>query len=182
MATSREHVLHAAATLLSRRPTASMAEVAEAAGISRATLHRLVPGRDQLVRELAGHALEAAIKAVADAEPERGEAVDAAHRVVVALAPIADLYAFLSGENQLDEAGPELDARWEELDERIVRLFRRGQESGAFRVDLSAEWMSECLSALLVGAGYAVRMGRLASGDVVRVVTTCLVDGVRRRS
>jgi TetR/AcrR family transcriptional regulator, mexCD-oprJ operon repressor len=182
MTVRREQVLRAAAALLSRRPTASMAEVAEAAGISRATLHRLVPGRDQLVRELAWHALDRANKAVTDAEPERGEPAEAARRVVAALAPVADLYAFLAGENQLDDAGPELDAHWAELDDRLVRMFRRGQESGAFRVDLPAEWMSDCLTSLLAGAGYAARVGRLASGDMARAVTACLLDGVRRRS
>lgn len=44
MATDRDTVLEAAVGVLSRRPTAHLDEIARAAGISRATLHRLFPG------------------------------------------------------------------------------------------------------------------------------------------
>ncbi len=50
MAVDREHVLRSAADLLTRKSTATMDEVAKAAGISRATLHRQFAGRDALVR------------------------------------------------------------------------------------------------------------------------------------
>jgi len=52
MTVDREHLLSEAARLLTRKPTASMDEIARAAGISRATLHRRFAGRDALVRAL----------------------------------------------------------------------------------------------------------------------------------
>ena len=58
MATDRESVLLSAVGLLSRQPTAAMDEIARAAGISRATLHRLFPGREALFHEIGTLALE----------------------------------------------------------------------------------------------------------------------------
>ncbi|MEU6408227.1 TetR family transcriptional regulator [Microbispora sp. NPDC046933] len=46
MAFDRDHVLRCAADLLSRKATATQDEIAKAAGISRATLHRHFAGRD----------------------------------------------------------------------------------------------------------------------------------------
>ena len=71
MALDRDHVLRSAAALLTRRSTATMDEVAKAAGISRATLHRHFAGRDALVRALealgiAEHTL-ASVRALAEA-------------------------------------------------------------------------------------------------------------------
>ncbi|WP_031089137.1 TetR/AcrR family transcriptional regulator, partial [Streptomyces sp. NRRL WC-3549] len=52
MTLDREQVLRSAASLLSRRATATMDDVARAAGIGRATLHRHFAGRDALVKAL----------------------------------------------------------------------------------------------------------------------------------
>lgn len=52
MTLDREQVLRSAAALLTRKSTATMDEVARAAGIGRATLHRHFAGRDALVRAL----------------------------------------------------------------------------------------------------------------------------------
>ncbi|MCK2237514.1 MULTISPECIES: TetR/AcrR family transcriptional regulator [unclassified Crossiella] len=179
MVADREQVLRAAAALLVRRPNSAMAEVAQSAGISRATLHRLVPSRDALVVELAKLALSEGEAALEAAKPEDGDAADAVRRVVRELMPIADLYAFLTGEHQLITK-PELDAGYDLLDNRLTALIRRGQESGQFRVDLTAEWMVEALVALLTGAGFAVLDGKLAPRDAPRAVAELLISGMLR--
>ncbi|MBP2475410.1 AcrR family transcriptional regulator [Crossiella equi] len=179
MVADRERVLRAAAALLVRRPNAAMAEVAQAAGISRATLHRLVPSRDALVLELAKLALAEGEAALEAAKPEDDDAPEALRRVVQEFMPIADLYAFLTGEHQLLEHA-ELDAGYELVDRRLTALVRRGQESGHFRVDLTAEWMVEALVSLLTGAGFAVLDGKLAPRDAPRAVAELLIGGMLR--
>ncbi len=47
-------------------------------------------------------------------------------------------------------------------DERVRRLVRRGQEAGAFRVDVPADWVLTSITWLVVGAADGVRLGRLA--------------------
>lgn len=179
MASERRQVLQAAAEVLSRRHNATMEQIARGAGVSRATLHRLFPGRDALVRELVGLTMADIEDAVESARVDDGPADAALARLVAGLVPLAGRYAFLSGENHLlDE--PEAWALWEAVDERVTRLFLRGQESGEFRVDLSATWLTDGLFALLAGAGWAVFDGRLAGQDAGRSLNVLLRNGVRR--
>src|SRR3954447_24906396 len=104
MAVDRDHVLRTAAALLTRKSTATMDEVAKAAGISRATLHRQFAGRDALVRALESLGIAECEAALDAARLDEGTASEAVRRLVSEIQPAAGLLAFLYGENQLWEA------------------------------------------------------------------------------
>src|SRR6185503_14453909 len=103
MAVDRDHVLRSAATLLTRKSTATMDEVARAAGISRAPLHRHFAGRDAIVRALESLGIAECESALEAARPDEGPAPDAVRRLVREIEPAAALLAFLYTENQLFE-------------------------------------------------------------------------------
>lgn len=103
MAVDREHVLRSAAALLTRKSTATMDEVAKAAGISRATLHRQFAGRDALVRALEALGIAECEAALDAARLTEGPAREAVRRLVREVEPAAGLLAFLYSENQLFE-------------------------------------------------------------------------------
>jgi AcrR family transcriptional regulator len=179
MAVDREQVLRAAASLLMRKSSATMDEVARAAGISRATLNRQFAGRDALVRALEELGIAECEAAVARAAIDDGPAADAVRRLVQELEPVARQLALLYSENQLFE-GDEQNAGWARLDARLVALFRRGQEAGEFRIDLSPVWLTEALYGLLVSAAWAVCEGRVAPKDLSSNVTELLLGGALR--
>jgi TetR/AcrR family transcriptional repressor of mexCD-oprJ operon len=180
MATDRNAVLIAAVGVLSRQPTAAMDEIARAAGISRATLHRLFPGRDALVRDVAAHALRRMSDALDSAALDEGDPVAAIRRLAEAVIPEATLAAFLAGENRVfDDDG--INSAWDAMDARVAALFLRGQQSGAFRVELPAAWLSEAFFDLLAGVGWAVQEGRLAPRDSNHALTELFLGGALRR-
>lgn len=179
MAVDRDHVLRTAAALLTRKATATMDEVAKAAGISRATLHRQFAGRDALVRALETLGIAECEAALDAARPDEGPAGDAVHRLVREIEPSAGLLAFLYTENQLFE-GEEQNAGWARIDERIAALFRRGQQSGEFRIDLSAVWLTEALYGLLGSGAWAVAEGRVARNDFTHMIVELLLGGALR--
>jgi TetR/AcrR family transcriptional repressor of mexCD-oprJ operon len=180
MSFDRDHVLRAAADLLTRKATATTEEVARAAGISRATLNRHFPGRDALVRALEDLGIAECEAALDAARLEEGTAQDAVRRLVRALEPCTSLLAFLYSENQLFE-GEEQHAGWSRIDERLTALFRRGQEAGEFRIDLSAVWLTEALYGLLAAGGWAVIEGRVARNDFTHMIAELLLGGTMRR-
>ncbi|WP_448321213.1 TetR/AcrR family transcriptional regulator [Streptomyces sp. CO7] len=180
MSFDRDHVLRTAADLLARRSTATTEEIARAAGISRATLNRHFPGRDALVRALEEFGIAECERALDAARPEEGSAEEALRRLVRAAEPCAGLLAFLYSENQLFE-GEEQNAGWARIDERLTGLFRRGQESGEFRIDLSAVWLTEALYGLLAAGGWAVTEGRVARNDISHMLVELLLGGAIRR-
>ncbi|WP_203634240.1 TetR/AcrR family transcriptional regulator [Streptomyces sp. SID10815] len=180
MAVDRDHVLRTAAALLTRKSTATMDEVARAAGISRATLHRHFAGRDALVRALEALGIAECEAALDAARLDEGPACDAVHRLIRRIEPAAGLLAFLYTENQLFE-GEEQNAGWARIDERIEALFRRGQRSGEFRIDLTPAWLTEALYGLMASGAWAVSEGRVAAKDFTHMIVELLLGGALRR-
>ncbi|MFI5679668.1 TetR/AcrR family transcriptional regulator [Streptomyces cellulosae] len=180
MAVDRDHVLRSAAALLTRKATATMDEVAKAAGISRATLHRQFAGRDALVRALEALGISECEAALDAAALDDGPASEAVRRLVRELQPAAALLAFLYTENQLFE-GEEQNAGWSRIDDRVAALFRRGQEAGEFRIDLTPGWLTEALYGLLASAAWAVTEGRVARNDFTHMIVELLLGGALRR-
>jgi TetR/AcrR family transcriptional repressor of mexCD-oprJ operon len=180
MAVDRDHVLRSAAALLTRKSTSTMDEVAKAAGISRATLHRQFAGRDALVRALEALGIAECESALDAARLDEGPAADAVRRLVRAIEPAAGLLAFLYSENQLFE-GEQQNTGWNRIDQRIAALFRRGQSSGEFRIDLTPAWLTEALYGLLASGAWAVQEGRVAANDFTHMIVELLLGGALRR-
>jgi TetR/AcrR family transcriptional regulator, mexCD-oprJ operon repressor len=180
MALDRDHVLRSAAALLTRKSTATMDEVAKAAGISRATLHRHFAGRDALVRALEALGIEECEAAVDRARPDDGPASEAVRRLVREIQPAAGLLAFLYGESQLWEGERQNDG-WQRLDARIGAVFQRGQRSGEFRIDLTPVWLTEALYGLIASCAWATLDGRVAARDFPTMVAELLLGGALRR-
>lgn len=179
MAMDRDQVLRDAAALLSRKSTATMDEVARAAGIGRATLHRHFAGRDALVRALEELGIREFEVAFDNARLDEGTAVEALRRLVAEAESNAGLLAFLVTENQLFE-GDEVNEGWARLDARVTALFRRGQEEGDIRIDLSPAWLTEALYGLIGSCAWAVMDGRVAAKDFQYMIIELLLGGARR--
>ncbi|MFF1450869.1 TetR/AcrR family transcriptional regulator [Streptomyces sp. NPDC058274] len=180
MAVDRDHVLRSAAALLTRKATATMDEVARAAGISRATLHRQFAGRDALVRALEVLGIQECETALDAARLDEGPASEAVRRLVREIEPAAGLLAFLVTENQLFEGDAQHEG-WSRLDARIGGLFRRGQQSGEFRIDLTPAWLTEALYGLIGSGAWAVMDGRVAAKDFQFMIVELLLGGALRR-
>lgn len=180
MPVDRAQVLHSAAALLTRKSTATMDEVARAAGISRATLHRQFAGRDALVRALEELGIAECESALDRAGLGEGRAADGLRALVRELEPAAPLLAFLVTENQLFE-GEQQNEGWARLDSRIEALFRRGQETGEFRIDLTPAWLTEALYGLIGSGAWAVQDGRVAAKDFQFMIVELLLGGALRR-
>lgn len=172
---TREDTLRAAARLLSRNGGATMDEVARAAGISRATLHRQFTGREALVRALEELCLRECEQAIEAARPDEDSALEAVRRIVVETEPSAGLLSFLFTE-LTEEA---LHEGWQRIEDRIADVLRRGKESGEIRVDLSTTWLVDALLSLIATGAWAVQMGRLAGTDYRESVLGTLFTGIQ---
>ncbi|MCX4510180.1 TetR/AcrR family transcriptional regulator [Streptomyces sp. NBC_01619] len=179
MAMDREQVLRTAAALLARKSTSTMDEVARAAGIGRATLHRHFAGREALVKALEELGIQEFEAAVDRARLDEGDAGDALRRLIAEMEPGAELLAFLVTENQLFE-GDQINEGWSRLDARVSALFRRGQEQGEFRIDLSPAWLTEALYGLIGTCAWSVMDGRVAKNDFQYMIAELLLGGARR--
>jgi AcrR family transcriptional regulator len=171
-------ILEAATALLAVNPGASMAEIAEASGLVRATLYRHFPTRDDLLREMYRAALDEALQAIVSVDPERGKVADAIARVVDALLVVGDRYRILSEERR---QYPELREQEESVGAPLIALVERGQRNGEIRDDLPLRWIVASLGSLVNEALRAVGREDIDRAQAGSLVTTTLLESMRPR-
>lgn len=173
----RTELLNAASELLATNPTASLAEIAEHAGIGKATLHRYFPSRDDLMLALGYRALEMVTLAIADSQLEQGSTAAALNRLAEHLIPLGDKLHFLLNERILD-THPDFAAADRATQAPILALIQRGQADGEIRADLPAEWIRQHLNYALYGTWQIVHEGFIARRDAARLLVTTLISGI----
>lgn len=171
-------ILDAAVACLSRSPSATTAEIAQAAGLGRVTVYGHFPSRAALI--------DAALVRLL----ERGEA--ALGRVELGGDPRRALADLIGASWQLTaDAGAVLEAartvlpadRIRDLHEaparRVRDLVRRGRDEGVFRDDLPLDWLVGVLHHVLKGAAADVAGGRLDPADASRLIVATVLAAYR---
>jgi TetR/AcrR family transcriptional regulator, mexCD-oprJ operon repressor len=170
-------IIEAATALLAVKPRASMAEIAEASGLVRATLYRHFPTREELLQAIYSAALEDALAAILAAEPERGKVPDAIGRVVEELLVVGDRYQILNAERR---DYPELREQEESVGAPLIALVQRGQREGELRDDLPLRWLVAALGTLVTEALRAVARGDIDRRQAGALVTCTFLDSMRQ--
>ncbi|OXM74649.1 MULTISPECIES: TetR/AcrR family transcriptional regulator [Amycolatopsis] len=175
---TRSAILDAAATVLGRDYQAKLAEIADAAGVGRTTLHRYFPDRATLIEATIEDSVAAIESAVGDAAIDQGPALDAMRRLVAAMLSVGDRLVFLFGDPRvLAEHDPDGSPP---PDDPLIALIERGQADGVFDPALTPQWIQRVLWAL-VYTGYTEgeQCGVPRHGIVDTVVKT-LHSGIGR--
>ncbi len=181
MSANRTLPLRDLAHALVLRPSASMEQLAQSIGVSRATLHRMVASRDDLLYQVHLLALECCQRAFGNVGLDHAPVAQVLPRLVAEIQPDASLFLFLSqqGRTCRDVTILErIDADWQVQRARLTRFFERGQASGHVRQDLSAGWLVDALSGLVNAASESVHSRRLPADAFERSVLAVLTHGV----
>jgi AcrR family transcriptional regulator len=143
-----EAIVDAARRTFAADPRASMQQVAEAAGLHRATVHRHFASRDDLLNTLQARAQEESLQALRETNPEEGAAADALRRATRALVGVADRWqlARYAAVHQEGSAA-------EEMRRLMTELIARGQREGSVRDDLDARVLTTVWSGVVANAG-----------------------------
>jgi TetR/AcrR family transcriptional repressor of mexCD-oprJ operon len=171
-------ILDAAAHVFSEQGTAAnLADVAAAAGVSRATLYRYYPNREALLRALGAHALAELANRLNDAGLERATVKEAIERLARALVAVGDRYSVLVGEQCLADAA---DA------ERLVvapmrAVFDRGIAGGVLRQDLPADVLRTLFSGTIMAAFKLTQRHQLGAEEASAAAAAVFLDGARPR-
>jgi AcrR family transcriptional regulator len=171
-------IIESATALLAVNPGASMAEIAEASGLVRATLYRHFLTRDDLIRAMYAAALDDALTAILSVDPERGKATDALARVVEALLIVGDRYRILSEQRR---GYPELREQEESVGAPLIALVERGRRGGELRDDMPLRWVVAALGSLVNEALRAVGRGDIDRAEAGTLVTRTFFESMRPR-
>lgn len=166
-----EAILAAARDILAAHPRAAVQEIAEAAGVHRATVHRHFPQREDLVRAVRERILDDVLgvlrrHAAFDVAP--GARLEAATRAVVVLGDRTRAYRYAPTFDDLT------DERSDAFMAALVDLLAPAQQAGALRRDLVPEELASAWGGLLLAALPGVADGRTtveeAAGFVLRLL------------
>ena len=167
-------ILEAAAAVLAERgEQASMADVAAAAGMARATVYRYFPNREALFEALGRLAVEDAGERLEAGRLQDVPVPEAFERAVRALVAVGDYLVVVSRENARPDPA--------EFERRVASplrgLIERAQSLGEVRDDLPASWLMESLIGIVV-SGLQTRPS-LGVEDTVAGITSLFLDGAR---
>ena len=172
---TRRSLLDVAAEVLVADPSASLAEVAEAAGIGRTTLHKQYATRNDLLRAVGFRAIDlweqAIAQVVADEEDGGLQAVTAA------MIPIGPQLAFLWRTPAFDH-DDEIDQRWKVAEKHVLEVLKRAQDRGVLATNVPDWWLLQTFYSLVYVAAESVWSGHLAPRDAPGVVLATFLHGV----
>ncbi|MDT9697999.1 helix-turn-helix domain-containing protein [Streptomyces sp. P17] len=140
-------ILEAAERVLAEDAGASMEQIAEAAGLTRITVHRRFANRQALLEALAVSAKQQLLDAIADARPDSAPALVALYRVTANVLRVKSSWRYT-----LSHAAPHTEttaALWEDINARTLRLIARVQSEGLIAPGADLKWTRQVYIALL---------------------------------
>jgi AcrR family transcriptional regulator len=167
-------IIEAAAGVLARQgEQASMADVAAAAGLARATVYRYFPNRQVLLDELAARAVHDAGVRLTAARLDDVAIDEGVARAVRALVGVGDYLTVLARER----VRPDPEQFEQAVASPLRRLFERGQTASEIRGDIPPSSLTESLVGLVVSV--LTSAPTLGIEDTTAAIASLFLDGAR---
>ncbi len=173
---SRDAVIEAAFQLLNRDPTASLADIAVAAGVGRATLHRHFDGRDDLLRVMAAQASGELERAADLAARGARSNIDALRKITEAIVQLGDRQWFLAQEQHT--AADEVAAGSSTQNNAFHKLFKAAAKEGLFSGDCPVEWALVAYDHLVYSAWLMVRDEHATPQQAANLAWSTFTNGI----
>lgn len=174
--TSREAILEAAFQVFNKNPGASLAHIAQHAGVGRATLHRQFKSRELLMIALAHTAIGELRNAIDLALVDATSHGDALKCSIVAIIPFAQRQWFLAHEHTQQD--PTIIREYEADRKELRDSIDAAKDEGVFDHDIPTLWIAETYDSLIYAAWTMVREGRATPHQAADLAWRTLTQGL----
>ncbi|TFD46626.1 TetR/AcrR family transcriptional regulator [Cryobacterium sp. TMT1-2-1] len=169
-------LLEAAADELARDPDSSMADVAQAANLTRATLYRHFSNRQSLLGAIQAEALARASEALIACRLDEGSALEVLGRVIASLGKHGMRFRIIL--IRASDHNARFLTQRDQVLAPLVEVVKRGQAEGDIRADLSPEWIVTAMASLLISAVRAAPQTKHSDAEVSDLIFRTLVGGI----
>lgn len=163
------------AVAMSENPRSTIKELAESAGVSKATLHRFCGTRKNLENIIMQRAKIAMIDLTKSAEKEYDDYITGLKELIVAHYKEYEIlrWGFSLQKNCQEE-------KYEPYLKALNSFFLKGQKQGAFRIDFSSEFLSTMFTSSIYGIIEAERKGRIAKVGTSELFEDFFLRGIKQ--
>lgn len=172
-------LLEAATAVLGHDPAATMADVARAAGVGRATLYRRYATRDALLQAIRVRALTECRQALGEVAQGDLTASDELAAALRALFAVVDRYRVLAAAPRLDRGDPAQRSLADDVERPLAAIVQRGVAAGEFRDAVAPELVASMATSLLTAARRGVVEAGVDPGTAEAAVVRAVLSVVR---
>ncbi|WP_412735566.1 TetR/AcrR family transcriptional regulator [Krasilnikovia sp. MM14-A1259] len=170
-------LLDVAVEVLVADPAASLAEVAEAAGIGRTTLHKHYATRDDLLRAVGHRAIDLWEQMIGTAV-RAADAPDGGLRALAeAMIAVGPHLAFL-WRNPIFDHAEDIGRRWKSVEPQALAVLQRARDRGLLRAEVPDHWLLQTFYSLVYVAAESVYSGHLAPRSAPDLVVDTYTRGL----
>lgn len=173
-------ILKTADQLLGQDPTTTLEQIAAAAGVARATLHRRFTSREALIEAMTVSALTHVNEAIEAGRPETAPPLVALHQVTANVIDVKSGWRFTL--NHMQSASEAITTLQDQITHRCLQLLSRAQQAGLLPAETDLGWPQRTYYALLDIAIHEHAEHDTNTDELADRVVTTLLNGVGTRN
>lgn len=177
MAFDRDELLARLAGALAENPGSTMKELAEATGISKASLHRIYTNKENICTLIVQENKRIFQELCAILQSGSPNWLAALQAAIDLLVDNRDYVRCLGRDSFWTEV---TEAEWDVFDREITQFFRKGKEAGILQGDFSITDMNDIFIGLVTGMIESMSMRQSSPETVKRIVYEALLGGILR--
>ena len=174
---TRTAIIEAGFQVLNARPGASLGDIADHAGVGRATLHRHFASREALIHALALTAMEELNAAVDVATVNATSHGQGLRLALEAIVPLGERQAFLEREHAIQDET--LVAAYQQDMDELRASIEAARDEGVFAPDVPTEWIAQSFNALIYAAWDMVREQQATPKQAADLAWRTLTSGLK---
>lgn len=174
--THESQLLKNLAIAITKNPRGTTKDLAEAVGISKATLHRFCGTRENLEQMLVEEFRKSLDYIIEIAEKDFSDYKEGLRELIKVHYESKEFLVFTCGIQSSIE-----NEYWLPYLKAIDVFFLKGQKKGAFRIELGVSVLSELFISILCGLIDAESRGRIASQGVEEIFESFFISGASER-
>lgn len=164
------------ALALVEAPRANLQELARQVGVSKATLYRFSPTRDELVSRVVNRCIEVVDEIVSEIDRDDLDPITILQRTAVKTQEHRELMTFM---NSVWNYGDRISTATTKWFAKLDAFFLRGQRAGIFRIDVPAAVLTELWGSISQALIDAERRGRAARAGLPEMIESVFLEGVQ---